>query len=265
MEMPSCPSENNMIEFLKLIIDVAIKAVSSLSTRRDNQRMGDVGSELFLFYVQVNEAMMAGYDIIGSLEVYVERMGRHLATGGDRYALTGGDWIRYKVQVQVINLARIGETMQRWGYPLQIIDGEAFSKIVPLIDGKRNALDVLLNILRADSIPVSMTWPQYLAVAMQGQELATEASLGEITESAGALQSRAAEEAIPLDNFGTREVYENIKSYLEMRNPRAQLDEIRKGLESIREAIERNFTLKDILLRTGDERFSLRYHGKYFW
>ena len=37
--------------------------------------------------------------------------------------------------------------MQRWGVQLQFIDGEAFARIKPLLVGKRNALDVLLDIM----------------------------------------------------------------------------------------------------------------------
>jgi hypothetical protein len=70
---------------------------------------------------------------------------------------------------------------------------------------------------------------------------------------------------VPLDAPWGAEIYDQIKLYLEVRNPRAQLDEIRNNLENIREAIERNFTIKDILLRVGDQRFSLHYTGEYFW
>ncbi len=220
-----------MIEFLKLIIDVVSKAVPNLSARHDNKRMREIGSELFLFYIQVNEAMMTGYEIVRSLEVYVARMGNHLADDGDPYALTGGHWIRHNVQVQGINLARIGRTMQRWGVQLQIIDGEAFARIKPLLVGKRNALDVLLDIMSRGDLPISGTWEQLLGLVGSDANLATRIKSPQPAPNANEIISNARNKAISTDASWDREIYGQIKLYLELRDPKEQLDEIRRELK----------------------------------
>jgi hypothetical protein len=70
---------------------------------------------------------------------------------------------------------------------------------------------------------------------------------------------------VPLDEPWNQEIYEQVKLYLEVRNPRAQLKDIKAALESIHAALERTFSIKDILLRVGDERFDLHYNGEFFW
>lgn len=254
-----------MIELIKLIVDIASKAISSLGKRRDDRQMGEIGSELFLFYIQVNEALLIVSDIVSSLEIYVERMSDHLATGKDPYALTGGHWIKYKAQVQRANLARIGETVQRWGPELQIIDGKAFAQIAPLLRGKSNALDVLLNALSRDRLPISAGWEQLLALTT-GEDTSDRREMRrQIAIKVENFSQSVNDATIPLDTPWDQEIYEQIKLYLELRNPRAQLNEIKDALESIHAALERTFSIKDILLRVGDKRFDLHYNGEYFW
>lgn len=249
-----------MIEFLKLLVDIASKAISGLGTRHDKKRMSDIGAELFMFYIQVNEALVAGYAIVKSLEFYVESMDSCIAGGGDPDAFKGRPEISHRLQVQRDNLARIGETMQRWGRPLQILDGEACAQIAPLLHGKMNALDALLRLLGEGNLPITMTLEQLLA-------------LGHSEESSGSqmyrrlmeFEENATNGAVSLGVPWGGEIHKRVKLYLETRNPRRQLDEIRHNLERIREALDRNFTITDILLRVGDERFSLKYDGDYFW
>jgi regulator of sigma D len=60
------------------------------------------------------------------------------------------------------------------------------------------------------------------------------------------------------------QIYHRVKDYLSTRNPRQQLDDLKSILNQIREALERNFSLQDILLEIGDKRLDADYHAYPF-
>jgi len=62
-----------------------------------DKRRREIGAELFILYVRLNEAMLTADDIITSLESYTWRTHRHLCSGDDAYALTAGSWIAGKI------------------------------------------------------------------------------------------------------------------------------------------------------------------------
>ena len=89
-----------MIELFKLIVEAVTKAIPNISTMRRDKELREIGSDLFLLYVRLNETLICAEEIVNSMEMYVQRMTKHLQQGDDEYALTGGEWIAYKVEQQ---------------------------------------------------------------------------------------------------------------------------------------------------------------------
>jgi hypothetical protein len=250
-----------VLEFIQAILSVVAKAVPAAIGQRRDSRLSEIGAELFLFYIQVNEALVCAEDIVSSLEVYVQRMSEHLATGTDSYALTAGGWITPKIARQCVNLAKIGETMQRWGRPLQIIDGESFAEIAVLLSGKRNALNTLLATMQARELPLSATAEELHALARAAQRAGRDEEHARLDQ----LDEAIRKDSVSLHSRWDPDVYRVVESYLRDRNPRQQVAQIRSVLEDIRSALEQNFSLTDVLMRVGDERFRVRYGGDYFF
>src|SRR5882672_1237886 len=97
-----------MIEFLKLISEFLLKVIPSIPEHKRDKKFNELGAGLFLLYVKINECLMAGHDLVGSLEVYRRRMGNYLQDGSDDHALTAGRWVAYNAQIQRNRLAEIG-------------------------------------------------------------------------------------------------------------------------------------------------------------
>ncbi|MEV6604207.1 hypothetical protein [Kutzneria sp. NPDC051319] len=60
-----------MLEFLQPLVDLIAKTVPALSKRRERDEAAKLGAELFLLYVQCNEALVQGEHIVRSLENYL--------------------------------------------------------------------------------------------------------------------------------------------------------------------------------------------------
>jgi len=236
-----------LLDFLKFFVETATKILPSLVTRRRNQKLHEIGAELLLFYVQVNEALVRAEDIVGSLEVYVSRMKRHIEYGDDAYALTAGSWIGPKIDAQGQSLAKIGQTMRRWGIELQLLDGQMYAQLVRLLDEKAGALGMLLHVMTRRKLTLDLHAVLERSIESPGfQELIRRREL----------EQEMMKNAVSTTVEWGSDVYVEIARYLDERQPREQLLQIREALEEIRSAILSNFDVSELLLQVGDERFS---------
>lgn len=248
-----------MIEFLQPFVEVLARIVPGISSSRERTRSANLGAELFLLYVQLNEALALAEDIVNSLEVYVDRMSEHVRTGTDPYARTAGEWVSSNVREQIDNLAGIKDRMRKLRWDLQVLEGEANNNLRFLIAYKMSALSVLADAVDRNRFPV-LGRPQLAdpASVPPGVELLNDAiSLGYYP----ALAREIADNSVAMDAPWDAAVLTVIKRYLEVRDPRRELDDIRTSMELIRAALEANFSVRDILLRAGDPRARNRRKG----
>jgi hypothetical protein len=249
-----------VIEFLKLISDFLIKVIPAIPEKKKNKKFHELGAGLFLLYVKINECLMAGSALIRSLEVYRDRMGDHLRNGSDPYALTAGHWVAYNAQVQRNRLAEIGNLILSLSTELQIIDGESFRALLPLLTGKFNALDSLLAVMDR-GIPLTF----YESLEQHRSSLELNAYSKNHGNARQNLRSDLGAGTVLTDREWGEDAYRQVSHYLEVRQPRKQLKEIERVLDVMHASIEAEFTMKDILLTVGDSKFKSNYDGEYFW
>jgi hypothetical protein len=233
-----------MFDFLKFLVESVTRALPAISRRRRDQRMQEIGAELFLVYVHINEALIRGEDIIGSLETYVKRMRAHLDGEPDPYAMTGGSWIAANVVAQRRSFTMIGAALHRWATELQVLDGESYAALVPLLRGKVSALETLVELLQGGQLPTSTL------------ELRSGAHPWGNFGKAVDIRDEARKAAIPTAVQWDAEIYRRIVRYLDERRPREQLAQIRTLAEEIRASLASHFTVDDLLLEVGDKRFT---------
>jgi hypothetical protein len=252
-----------MFEILKILIDTVGKALSpqAIAGYRKKKKLADLGKELFLLYSHLNEVIVTGYDIVSALETYVQRMGRHLSHSDDAYALTAGSWIRFRLVLQRVNLARLGGTLQRLSRELSILDGESYRRLRPLLDGKRNALDTLLTILGGGQLPLVMADEESILQRIDSQKADDHFGM-DIREEIGRELRRI---VIPTTVQWDGVVYEQVRRYLTDRNPRGQLKQLEEAAKQLHTTLKSSFDISDILLKVSDERYSTRYEGEFFW
>lgn len=156
-------------------------------------------------------------------------------------------------------MARFASSLKRLGTRLQVIDGSAFRQIVPLIYGKTNALATLAWSLGGASPGIVMVDDAYLE---QVSQIANASEEGDdiaflpmrMSRDVRALEQTMVQGEVSVGSRVDSASNEQLVKYSENRNPEAELNEIEAVADSIRTAIEKNFSLSQILLRVGDER-----------
>ena len=254
-----------MFEVVKLIVETLSKVLDpkSIPTLLRDRRKRELGAELFVLYVALNEVVTNGESIVSSLQTYCKRMEAHMEGNSDPYALTGGSWIEHKLVRQRTNLAKFGRSVQRLYRELQIIDAESYRNMKPLIEGKSNALDSLMCNLSEAKLPANgPTDASLRQLLLQDDERDFKA-----WDRQGGLALR---EEFDRGSLSAREpwneqAYEIVERYLSTRKPRSQLEAISEVASNLKISLEKHFCVSDILLDVRDKRFDIDGDERFFW
>lgn len=232
-----------MIEFVKLLVDVVLKAVPGMVSKNERDRAARLGADLFLLYVQINDVLVRAELIVTQMERYDRATDLELATA--RGALL------QLVPEQISDLREITGRLQALHWELGVLDGESSASLEFLLGMKSSALDQLSYALTLDHLPLGTTtvevdddgirWPQ-----VRPAHHARRTVFDNLRDELGR------------DHPTREDEVRRIRTYLERRQPREEMRAIRENLEKLREAIAANFTLQDILIRAGDPRLSHR-------
>jgi len=244
-----------MLEFIQAVLGVLVKALPAAVSQRRNKRLNELGLDLFIFYIQVNEALICAESILAELDEFVDRMTRH-AHVGDNYAIRAGNRISRTAQLQRENLIKIGKTMDRLSLQLQVVDGQAYAKIAVLLNAKAETLDVLLGVMHDSSLPIPIGLAERLQAVMDSAPSDRYPIASDRLEHEVYLN--ITEGSIALNSLWNADIYRQVSGYLEKVQPRQQIAQIRATLEDIRSALEENFSIKEILLAASNDRFN---HG----
>jgi exonuclease VII small subunit len=240
-----------VIEFLQPFVEVVARALPSIAKKKERDDSAALGAELFLVYVQFNEALVLAEEIVASLETYVERM-----NDDDGFAPAAGSWISAQVHQQLRNLVGIGNRIDRWKWELQVLDGQSTNNLRFLLSRKMSGLKVLSKVTGEDRFSLRTSGVLIDDQGVLGPRWSTHEYLDNCRELSHGLR----ESSVRMDETWGPDVLVTVEEYLARRRPREQLDEIRQSLERIRAALEANFTVQDILLRAGDPRANPRHH-----
>lgn len=228
-----------MIEFVKLIVDVVLKAVPGIVSRNERDKAAYLGADLFLIYVQINDVLVRAEEIVTQMERYDRAADIELATA--RGALLG------LVPQQISDIRMITARLQELRWELDVLDGQSAAALDFLLGMKTSALDLLSHALTLDHLPLGTT-----SVEVDGEGIRWPEIRPTFHAQQKVLDSLRHE--LGRDTPTRDDEVRRIRAYLEQRQPREEMRAIRENLEKLREAIAANFTIQDILIRAGDPR-----------
>ncbi|SDK49804.1 hypothetical protein SAMN05428985_104250 [Nocardioides sp. YR527] len=232
-----------MIEFVKLIVDVVLKAVPGIVSRNERDKAAYLGADLFLIYVQINDVLVRAEQIVTQMERY-DRASDHEA------ATARGDLLQL-VPEQISDIKAITERLQALSWELQVLDGQSVVALDFLLGIKSSALDALSYALTLDHLPLGTTSVEVGEEGVRWPDIRP-------AWDARWMVLHSLREELGGDNPTREDEARRIRAYLEHRQPREEMRAIRENLERLREAIAANFTIQDILIRAGDPRLERR-------
>ena len=239
-----------MLEFLQPLVDLIAKALPALAKRRERDEAAKLGAELFLLYVQCNEALVLGDRIIGELETYLT-----LVAQGSQWADGVRADLSRNLDEQVRAMTAIAARLHEFQFDFHVLHGSAYLDLRFLTDRKMSALQVLLAVLDEQRLPLRTAG---LLIDDGGVLRFGDHPHQAMFDLRYCLQDELAASAVPLNRPWGPDMPAVIEHYLAVRKPREQLEHIRVALEQIREALVANFSLGDVLLRAGDPRANRR-------
>lgn len=232
-----------MIEFVKLIVDVVLKAVPGIVSRNERDKAAYLGADLFLLYVQINDVLVRAEEIVTQMERFDRATDVELASA--RGALL--DLVRQQISdIQVIT-----ERLQELRWELNVLDGQSAVALDFLLGMKTSALDVLSHALTLDHLPLGTTSVEVGDEGIRWPDIRP-------AWDARWMVLRNLRQELGGENPTRDDEVRRIRVYLQHRQPREEMRAIRENLETLREAIAANFTIQDILIRAGDPRLGRR-------
>jgi len=179
---------------------------------------------------------------------------------------------------QQINISKFVNITERLGKHLQVIDGDAYRRIYPLIQSKANTLWAIKFIMENERFPLFSPDEKELkelinisSTILDDDERADSSLFGDIHTKNVDIKSRLNNESLhfPIASVDTqeknsfsrysitwsKETQASIKKYLRSKKPKKELENIKIIADQIRNALEKHFSISDILLGIGDKEF----------
>jgi hypothetical protein len=225
---------------------------------KKNNKRTEIGADLFLLYVTLNEIYVTGLEIVQELEKLVQRRDRPPVTGDSSKLFTD---LSAKIIKQKNNLLRFLASFNRLDAELQLIDRDSYNAIRGFVYPKMGLLDHLLHVLNRDG---KTEFSLFFLSEKQINEVLTneyDDPLGISTGFRGPLKrwdferwNRARISDIDQISVSQLDV---INEYLELRKPRKQLEFIKSDLDRIYDGLIKHFTVEELLIKVGDRQVQL--------
>jgi hypothetical protein len=260
-----------MLELVKAIVEPIAKSLSitDFIELRKKKKAHEIGTELFLLYASLNDILVVGRRIVEDLESAASWMKRKLQEGKpDERCSTGMDFL---LRQQSLNILKLVASVKRLGLELQVIAPDVYVRLSPLMHGKLNAVSRLIDAISGEcGSPrlVSVEAERVQGLLNQAQASVSTAEDADLKDRVRVAARSVRGEADELANLFIDEPIDDVRSipakqypvvqtFLKERKHGAELDKIETVLTVLREAIEKNFSLRDILLNVGDRRSTL--------
>jgi hypothetical protein len=256
-----------MFEVIRYIVEAVSKSFSaeSISNRPNTSRMSEIGTELYLLYSALNNILVGGREIVAELESTVKSLEQYASEGDlERVQSTR---IGFMLGQQVIQVVQFTESLKRLGPELQVIAPESFVPLAPLISGQLGVLNDLIGRYTGDDNTPLLYVPEDRLQALgelarsqvKQRRLSPGAQISMVSSFVAIVNRSLLEEMViheGIENLSRipAKKCNVLKAYLKRRTPHKTLDRIEAVAHQLRNCIETNFSLRDILVKVGDPR-----------
>ncbi|MFI1156185.1 hypothetical protein [Streptomyces sioyaensis] len=234
-----------MIEIIKALVEAIVTGIPGIRAAKREKKFRKLGVDLFLLYVKLNEVTLTAGEIIHQLEDFTTRTEQEVSEG-DYWS---DSRIRRLVSHQSRKLEEVLSLLDFNSILVQVLEPQAYNQIVPLLAFKNGAIRTLQGILITRHLPLDPTRDEVedWSLRISRRNYTTDRARAEIDHHIQRQGWRWRETALHLWDWDA-DTQAQIVQYLERRQPREQLEEIKSALALLRSSLMENFTMADILL-----------------
>jgi len=244
-----------MLELLKILVEHVLKALAPdrVASVKKEKRLTELGTDIFLVYSALNAVIVHGRQIVAELEGGIPWMRRKVAEGEPERVYFQRVLVRISQQLR--NVEKLTTAVARLQDQLLLLDSDAALNLEPILAGKLNVLRALHDAVRSGAV-VSIDEAKLREMLSSGQSRDPD-EVERLRYSHyydGAIFSELLVYHIPdVQNLRANKV-DLVESYLASGVANARLTELENHARALRGAIEKYFSLQDILLAVGDGR-----------
>jgi hypothetical protein len=216
-----------MLEAIKVAIELLSKSInpSAISEWRRKEKLQEIGARLFLLYMVLNEVLLTGEDILDELDRKGPLASKEGQGEQEEDEPIQRRRIRRLLKQQAENFEYIYDQLYLLRAELVAIDEDSDYSLHRLLGNKFRRLAVVCELIEDDRIP-----PHNL---LSGFSIV--------------------EESISCSVPWTAETYAKIEKHVS--EGRKGIEDVRVALGQLRTSLKETFSVQDILLGVGDEKF----------
>jgi hypothetical protein len=217
-----------MLEAIKVAIELLSKSInpSAISEWRRKEKLQEIGARLFLLYMMLNEVLLTGEDILDELDRKGSLASKEGQGEQEEDEPIRRRRIRRLLKQQAENFEYVYDQLYLLRPQLVVaIDDESDYSLHRLLGNKFRRLAVVCELIEDDRIP-----PHNL---LSGFSIV--------------------EESLSCSVPWTAETYAKIEKHVS--EGRKGIEDVRVALGQLRTSLKETFSVQDILLGVGDEKF----------
>jgi hypothetical protein len=271
-----------MFEVIKLFVEQVFKIlnIEAIAKLRDRRNLAELGADLFALYTTLNFIYVTGLRIVSEIETIVRKYNQYIEENRFDGGVSGFD-LPELCNDQLRNLRTFAAAFTRIYGIMNIVDPRATREMHIFIGNKVNIIYEISGHLNGkyNNLAFSPTYEENLINVIKEAKTALQDEhdntnifqrnehmfrIFDIEKNEKLLDGLTKPESESLNDISylSEEDVHLLSRYLETRKPRDQLEKLRDILDKFHENLLKNFELKDLLLKVGDDRLKQK---SFYW
>ena len=235
-----------MLDVVKSILDILGKGIYNpdMEKIKKEKKLAGVGIKLFKFYIELHNIYHRGQNIVDLMRKYNDIYHNSNDSDSLRYII---DKYKSNVESQLFYLNRASYSLEKLKIYLDILDADGTIRIIDLMFSKGHPLGYITQLLEDPKV--------FIAPMMNTPSSNMTKDLSNVTETK-LLQDKFLVTLIMEDGsiyYDT--VYKIFSAYINQGKADLVLAELKLMADKIKQTIEKNFSMQDILLGAEKEPF----------
>lgn len=223
-----------MWEIINKVLDAVMPSIiaelKQLAGNKDRKRRAEIAAFASQLFIALSEIMIQAKNIERSIDVYINRMSRHMSQGDDPYALTFGKIVQNELDKQIDSIITFQYLITRYDREMSVLIGGTYVSLRVITDAKQGILSDLSRALRKQNFPIS---DYHISDMNPAPYISHRGNFPQL---------------VPLDKDWNDDIFYSIKAYRDSGDIKKRIFEMEGLLNNLRQQIGDTFSTEEMLL-----------------